>query len=116
MTEQTDAHDTLMTTALSMAEQTPDMMAQSLTAIEEWLIPLYEDAHAKGDTGVCAAIDGIWQQVQYLHSLATSQALGVASVGIVATGYKMQRDEALMELGRVSAAFEQLQTLIGGGR
>lgn len=105
-------HESLMTTAMSMAEETPDMMDEIIAGLEQKLIPLYEASHAKGDTGVCMAIDGLWQQVQALRNLAINQALGVASAGIVATAYKMHRDEALLELGRMTEAYQQIMTLM----
>lgn len=110
-----DTTAALMNTALSLAQQIPDMMAESIACLEQQLIPIYERAHETGDIALMGAIDSLWTMVQHIHRMATSQALGVASAGIMTIGYKLQRDEAYLELERVTAASQELLALMGGG-
>lgn len=101
-------HESLMDSAMSLVEDTPDMIGTIIESLEQTLIPLFEDAHARGDTATCTAIDGIWQQIQTIHQLAISQALGVASVGIVAVSLRMQRNEAYHKLAEANEVIQQI--------
>ena len=108
---QDDTSRALMQSSVTLAESTPDMMAERLMMISTLLQEIYIQAVPDGNAELTAAFEELWHEIEEVHALGVSQASGVGMVALVATAFKMQRDEAMQEVGRLTAALAKIGVL-----
>jgi hypothetical protein len=103
----------ILTSVLQLAEETPDMMALAVERLEAHLILITEAAQSSGDTALIEAVDGIWEQLQRVKALSTTQVISLTGIGIAFADLMLQRDQAVHMADEAQKWAKQLARLKG---